>query len=174
MSDNASVVNPTTIETLARYLDEEGLQYDLHLDDERIVLGIDGIPVVLRYRHDAATLLITVPNVARAPQEGLGAPSADALNTFLRYLMDLNYKLLIGRFGWDHRDGEVIFEIAILCTDAPITHDQFMANLILAVTTVEKRYPQLQYALWSGLPLDGVLATEDDSSAPRYPGLGRA
>lgn len=164
----------TTVETLARYLDENGLQYELQKDDERILLGIDAVPVIVRYRSEAAVLLITVPNVARAPQEGHGAPTPDALNIFLRYLMDTNYKLMVGRFGWDHRDGEVIFEIAVLCTDAPITRDQFMANLVLSVQTVQKRYQQLQRALWSGLSLEQLLLGDEEIRGPLLPGTGRA
>src|SRR5437763_1085348 len=100
-SHNADMANHTTVETLARYLDENGLQYELQLEDERILLGVDGVPLIVRYRADAAVLMITVPNVLRAPQEGHGAPSPESLNTFLRYLMDANYKLMVGRFGWD-------------------------------------------------------------------------
>lgn len=168
------MANGTTVETLARYLDENNLQYELQMDDERILLGIDGVPVIVRYRSEAAVLLITVPNVVRAPQEGHGAPGPEALSTFLRYLMDTNYKLMVGRFGWDHRDGEVIFEVAILCTDAPVTRDQFMANLVLAVQTVEKRYQQLQRALWSGLSLEQLLQGDDEVRGPILPQTGRA
>lgn len=168
------MASPTTVETLARYLDENGLEYELQQDEERILLGIDGVPLIVRYRSEAAVLLITVPNVLRAPEQGHGAPNPDALNIFLRYLMDINYKLMVGRFGWDHRDGEVIFEIAILCTDAPITRDQFMANLILAVQTVEKRYQQLQRALWSGFSLEQLIQSEEEPHGPMLPGTGRA
>ncbi|HZT96604.1 MAG TPA: YbjN domain-containing protein [Chloroflexota bacterium] len=168
------MTNETTVETLARYLDENNLQYELQLEEERILLGIDGVPVIVRYRAEAAVLLITVPNILRAPQEGHGAPGQQALDTFLRYLMDANYKLMVGRFGWDHRDGELIFEIAILCTDAAVTRDQFMANLILAVQTVEKRYPQLQRALWSGMSLEQLVAGDEEPHGPRLPGTGHA
>jgi hypothetical protein len=168
------MASSTTVETLARYLDENNLQYELQADDERILLGIDGVPVIVRYRVEAAVLLITVPNVVRAPQEGHGAPSPQALNIFLQYLMDTNYKLMVGRFGWDHRDGEVIFEIAILCTDAPVTRDQFMANLVLAVQTVEKRYQHLQRALWAGLTLEQLIQSEEEVRGPMLPGTGRA
>lgn len=168
------MTNSTTIQTIADYLDQEGLQYDLQLEDERLMLAIDGIPIIVRYRAEPAVLLITVPNVARAPEWGMGAPGPEALHTFLRYLMDLNYKLMVGRFGWDHRDGEVIFEIAVLCADAPVTRDQFMANIALAVTTVERRYPQLQRALWSGMTLEQLVSGEDEFHGPRYPVTGRA
>lgn len=168
------MANDISVETLARYLDENNLQYELQSDEERILLGIDGVPAIVRYRSEAAVLLITVPNVVRAPLEGHGAPSPEALNVFLQYLMDTNYKLMVGRFGWDHRDGEVIFEIAILCTDALVTRDQFMANLILAVQTVEKRYPQLQRALWAGMSLAQLMQGEDEGHGPMLPGTGRA
>lgn len=166
--------SPTTIETLAGYLDENNLRYELQTDDERILVGIDGVPLMVRYRADAAVLLITAPNVLRAPEDGHGAPSPEALSIFLKYLMDTNYKLMVGRFGWDHRDGELIFEIAILCSDAPVTRDQFMSNLVLAVQTVEKKYPQLQKALWSGLSLEQLLQSEDESRGPLLPGTGHA
>jgi len=166
--------SPTTVETLARYLDENNLQYELQLEEERILLGIDGVPVIVRYRSEAAVLLITVPNVLRAPQEGHGAPTPEALTIFLKYLMDTNYKMMVGRFGWDHRDGELIFEIAILCTDVPVTRDQFMANLVLAVQTVEKRYHQLQRALWAGLSLEQLFHSENEVQGPMIPGTGRA
>jgi len=112
--------------------------------------------------------------VLRAPEEGHGSPSQEALTIFLKYLMDTNYKLMVGRFGWDHRDGELIFEIAVLCADAPVTRDQFMGNLVLAVQTVEKRYQQLQRALWSGLSLEQLLHSEDEVRGPMLPGTGRA
>jgi Putative bacterial sensory transduction regulator len=168
------MTNPTSVETLAKYLDENNLQYELQAGEERLLLGIDGVPVIVRYRGEAAVLLITVPNVLRAPREGHGAPPSQALDTFLQYLMDTNYKLMVGRFGWDHRDGEVIFEIAILCTDAVVTRDQFMANLVLAVQTVEKRYQQLQRALWAGLSLEQLIQGEDEAHGPMLPGTGRA
>jgi Putative bacterial sensory transduction regulator len=168
------MANHTTVETLARFLDENSLQYELFLDEERIMLWIDGVPVIVRYRTEAAVLLITVPNVLRAPQDGHGAPGPEALDTFLRYLMDINYKLMVGRFGWDHRDGELIFEIAILCTDVDVSRDQFMANLVLAVQTVEKRYPHLQRALWAGLSLEQLLTAEEDPKLPTLPSTGHA
>src|SRR5579884_1067629 len=138
------------------------------------MLGVDSIPVIVHYHQEVAALLITVPNIMHAPEEGLGAPGPEALGTFLQYLMDLNYKLMVGRFGWDHRDGEVIFEVAILCADAPVTREQFMANLVLAVQTVEKRYQQLQRALWSGLSLEQLLQGEEELRGPMIPGTGRA
>jgi hypothetical protein len=164
--------NSTSVTVLAGFLDESGIAYELDEDDERILLALDGVPVIVRYRRGAETLLITVPNILKAPQEGLGAPTPELLNNFLRYVMDVNYKLLVGRFGWDHRDGELIFEVSILCHDVAVSRDQFMANLLLAVQTIQKRQQQLERALWAGLSVEQLVEVDEDGHTLFMTGTG--
>lgn len=63
--------------------------------------------VQLVYSDDSDTIYVFVERYFVA------APDAPTTNAVLRHLMELNWQLLVGKFEWDPRDGEVRLSMTI-------------------------------------------------------------
>lgn len=65
-------------------------------------------------------------------------PHASSTPTLLRRLMELNWSVLVGKFEWNPRDGEVRLS-AVLNTDSNFDRRAFR-SIVLALDTIGARY----------------------------------
>ncbi len=69
-------------------------------------------------------------------------------NAVLQRLMELNWKLLIGKYEWDKTDGEVRLSYTF-STENGLGYEAFAACFQLLVLTADRDYPQLMALMWA-------------------------
>jgi Putative bacterial sensory transduction regulator len=84
------------------------------------------------YSEPSATIYFYVERFLSLP------PEAPATNATLRRLMELNWELLVGKFEWNPRTGEVRLS-AVLDTDSNFDRRAFR-SIVRALDTVTTRY----------------------------------
>ena len=150
-----------TVELIDKYLNKHGWSKHMSKDEagekEGLVLtgwgGISGSHVVaIDPMSEKGALSFMVPKILNAPRDGT---PADRLTGLLMALGKLNYKMIIGKFGYDPTDGEVMFQIALPIDENDLTYEQFEHCLQVLVSTIEVESPVLK-----GI-VDGSMSVED-------------
>lgn len=104
------------------------------LGDSQHIMVID--PIV-----EKNVLVFHVPKVLSAPLDGT---SPEHLRELLVALGKINYQILVGKFGYDPRDGEVRFTVVVPTDNISLTYEQFEHCMRVITTTVERYGPTLQ------------------------------
>lgn len=102
--------------------------------EEGFTLTID--PVVERNY-----LSFRVPKILTAP---LDTTPIWRINDLMVAMSFINYRIILGKFAYDARDGEVCFSIDIPIDENIVTYEQFKHCLDVAVKTVEEYAPKLR------------------------------
>lgn len=71
----------------------------------------------------------------------------DILKELLVALGCLNFRMILGKFSYDPRDGEVRFSVDVAIDDNTITYEQFHHCLRVVVAMVEEHVPNLKAIL---------------------------
>lgn len=141
---------PVTVRTLEGYLRrfgwnryqtkrEEGEREGLILTSwggvsGEYILSIDPI-------EEKQVLIFHVPRILSAPLDG--TPS-NCLLELLIALGRINYEIILGKFSYDPRDGEVRFSLTLPTDRSNFTYEQFKHCMEVIVRTVEIHRPLLQ------------------------------
>ncbi|MGB9723381.1 MAG: YbjN domain-containing protein [Chloroflexia bacterium] len=104
------------------------------LGDSQHMMVID--PIV-----EKNVLVFHVPKVLSAP---LDTTPSDCLRELLVALGNINYQILVGKFGYDPRDGEVRFTVVVPTDNINLTYEQFEHCMRVITMTVERYGPSLQ------------------------------
>jgi hypothetical protein len=88
--------------------------------------------VNLVYSDDSDTIYLYIERYF------LASPDAASTNAVLRHLMELNWQLLVGKFEWDPRDGEVRLSMTIN-TDSNFDRRTFR-SIVRAIGPLADRY----------------------------------
>ncbi|MCS6923532.1 MAG: YbjN domain-containing protein, partial [Fimbriimonadales bacterium] len=83
----------------------------------------------------------------------------------------INYRIILGKFAYDPRDGEVRFSVDVPIDENTFTYAQFFHSMGVVIKTVEQYTPKLR-AIWSG-QLTAQQFIEEDIG-PELDQLGRA
>lgn len=84
--------------------------------------------------EEKRVLSFHVPRVLSAPQDGT---SSKCLLELLMALGQINYQIILGKFAYDPRDGEVRFSITVPTDENTLTYEQFQHCMRVLVATVE-------------------------------------
>lgn len=136
-----------TLELLKAYLEKAGMQG--YQKEEKIYTGWQSKPgqgyvIVIRVHSDKNMVSFVVPDVLTVPP--LLYPP-ERLREFLMALLFLDFELMLGKFSYDPRDGEVRFEIFVPVDEATLTFDQFTHCIKVMLATVEAEVPKLKAML---------------------------
>lgn len=114
--------------TLCEYLDEEGLTYDVSREGDRIYVPFPGCMVIVHVCEEGEGIVFYAPNVFNLEETEY---REDCLN----FMGHHNYRVKIGAFGHDVRDGEVNVSDFYPVEDGGITRRQFvrMVHMVAAV-----------------------------------------
>lgn len=91
--------------------------------------------------EEKQVLMFHVPKVLSAPQR---STSDKALLELLTALGQINYQIILGKFSYDPRDGEVRFSITLPTDDNTVTYQQFQHCMGVLITAVERYRPTLE------------------------------
>lgn len=72
----------------------------------------------------------------------------------------INYRIILGKFAYDPRDGEVRFSVDIPIDENTVTYEQFEHCLGVAVKTVDEYAPKLRAIVKGQKTADEFIADE--------------
>ena len=94
---------------------------------------------------EKACLSFRVPEIVQAPMED----GPERLGDLTLAIGFINYRIIIGKFAYDPRDGEVRFSVDVPIDENTFTYAQFVHTMGVVIKTTEQYAPQLR-AIWSG------------------------
>lgn len=86
-------------------------------------------------------LIIRLENLFHLPRNHL------RFTAMLAELMAENYRLTVGKFTWDARDGEVGVEHAIVAARG-LAYEDFIDVMVRLLLTADRKYPELMRSMW--------------------------
>lgn len=147
--------NGKLLELLASYMDRLGYRY-LRVEEPGQREGIivtaftfvnEGfsIQVFIDPVVEKGCLLMKAPRLFQARMAG----NPERLTELLKAIGYINYSIILGKFCYDPRDGEVSFEVNIAIDDIVVSFRQFEHCLIVLCGEIQDKLPKLK-AIWDG------------------------
>jgi hypothetical protein len=144
----------TTLELLSRYMDRLGYKHATvtePLEQEGVIIAgfrfVDKdlqVTVQIDPIVEKGCLLFNVPRIFHAP---VGTTSPDRLLELLKAIGYFNYSIILGKFCYDPRDGEVSFGVNIAIDDSVVPFAQFKHCLDVVLSELEDKVPKLRAIL---------------------------
>ena len=141
-----------TLELMKQYLERFGWHRYKAVDEPMEKEGIihtgwrsspeaKGFNLVIDPMVEKNCLAFRVPKVLVAP---LDETPAERLKDLLVAMGFINYRIILGKFAYDPRDGEVRFSVDIPIDENTVTYEQFQHCLGVTVKMVEDYAPKLK------------------------------
>lgn len=145
-----------TLKMLTDYLERFGWSryqaVDEPFEQEGIIYtGWHNVPDGPSYRLtidpmvERGCLVFRVPNLLEAPQD----ENPERLADLTKVIGYINYRIILGKFAYDPRDGEVRFSVDVPIDENTFTYAQFLHVMRVVIETTEIYAPRLQ-AIWAG------------------------
>ena len=141
---------PPMRQLIASYLDKMGYVYTTDETEER-----SEISLTMRGENNQYDLRIFIDDDRKIAymcvNRFLICPTSHPrLPQILQRLMELNWKLLVGKYEWDKNDGEVRLSYTF-STENSVGYEAFVACFQVLVMTADSDYPELMSLMWGGL-----------------------
>ncbi|MBN1484691.1 MAG: YbjN domain-containing protein [Chloroflexia bacterium] len=154
------------LETLSQYLERFGWKHYQTADEPAEQEGLirtgwrasegQTYRMVIDPMVEKNCLSFRVIQVAMAPWDS--TPS-DRLNGLLTLLNWVNYRIILGKFGYDASDGEVRFSIDVPIDENDFSYAQFEHTLHVIINSMREWDPQVQAVLCGETPVQDVLVS---------------
>jgi len=141
-----------TLELLRQYLERFGWSKYKAVDEPMEKEGIlhtgwrsspeaEGFNLAIDPMVEKNCLSFRVPKILVAPPK---ETPAERLKDLLLAMGFINYRIILGKFAYDPRDGEVRFSVDIPIDENTVTYEQFQHCLGVTVKMVEEYAPKLK------------------------------
>jgi hypothetical protein len=127
-------------------------RWNYRMTDELLFTIFEDVPMVFLADEDRNILMLFSQVV---PEEGSARPEASASTQ--TYLLAANYRLALGTFSRDHRDGEIRYENSQLVI-GPLSDEQVQIMIAAATGAVERHGPVIVNLLAGRMNLNQALA----------------
>ncbi len=145
-----------TLKMLTEYLEQFGWSRYQAVDEPFEKEGIiytgwhssaeeEGYKMTIDPMVEKGCLSFRVPKLLMAPLEE-NPERLDDLTLAIGYI---NYRIILGKFAYDPRDGEVRFSVDVPIDENTFTFAQFVHTMGVVIKTVERYAPKLQ-DIWRG------------------------
>ncbi len=141
----------TTIELLSSYMTRLGYRHmclpEIGEREGMIVSGFSfgpqgfSVTVCIDVIAEKGALLMKVPRIFHAPLE---SGSEHRVFELLKAIGYINYSIILGKFCYDPRDGEVSFAVNMAIDDAVLTFAQFKHSLEVLLGELQEKVPKLR------------------------------
>ena len=81
-----------------------------------------------------------------------------------RYLAGANYKVMIGHFDLDFRDGEVRFKVSTILRGSMLSKEMVKQMIGISMKTMDKFFPGMMACEFGDIPADDALAALENTS----------
>lgn len=146
------MASPVTVELMRSYLERFGWSRYEVVDEPYEAEGllrtgwrshpeVEGFTLVIDPMVERQCLSFRVLEILSAPAETTNPKAHAHLMTALAFL---NYSLILGKFAYDPRDGEIRFSVDLPIDANTLTYEQFVHCLRVVIMSVERYTPLLE------------------------------
>ncbi len=141
-----------TVSLLCRYLEQYGWHHYKAVEEpgerEGLIItgwrsspGAEGYLLTIDPMVEKGCLAFHVPKVLEAPRD---KTHRDRLADLLMAIVFINYLIILVKFSYDPRDGEVRFSVTMPIDEGDLTYEQFRHCVRVMTNTVEEYAPKLR------------------------------
>jgi len=145
-------MNEVTLKMLTEYLERFGWSryqaVEEPFEKEGIIYtGWSSGPDAPSYRMtidpmvEKACLAFRTPQIVVAPMD---STLPDRLRDLLLAIGFINYRIILGKFAYDPRDGEIRFSVDVPIDENTFTYKQFVHTMEVVIKSVEEYAPKLR------------------------------
>lgn len=140
-----------TAGVIASYLDKMGYVYEISTAD-----NVPEMSLTMRGENNQYDMRIFIDDERKVVyvcvNRLLYCPVSQPRHALMmQRLMELNWKLLVGKYEWDKADGEVRLSYTF-STENGLGYEAFTACFQALVMTADQHYPELMKLMWSSPP----------------------
>ena len=149
-----AVEEGVTAGVVASYLDNMGYVYEINTAS-----NVPELSLTIRGENNQYDIRIFIDDERKVVyvcvNRFLYCPTSHPRHSpVMQRLMELNWKLLIGKYEWDKNDGEVRLSYTF-STENGVGYDAFETCFQVLIMTADQHYPELMKLMWGG-PQEGV------------------
>jgi hypothetical protein len=153
------VFQSVRLATIEAIFQRHNWRYQL-LEDHLFTVFND-VPMFFSVEEDREIVMMQVPLVPGKGMEGYTPAQSGAERDAAMYLMSVNYRLALGAYTRDHRDGEIRYEVNLPMVGSILSDQQIEHIILVAGTTVTIHGPIINSILTGALPLQQALSGLD-------------
>lgn len=157
-----------SLETLKELFDANDVKYFVAPDHPALLAGFRGFngtyQILTVLELDGAFLQFRTMGWPHCPSDH------PALTEVLKAISDENYSRRMVKFGWDHRDGELVASADVWIEDGILTKAQFSRMLSVFLPVIDMAYARITKTLETGT--DPGAMNIEDMLPSRQPGGG--
>jgi hypothetical protein len=147
---------PITLADLEEAFKRHDWRYEIV--ENHLLTGFNGVPMIFSVEEEREVLLLQVPLVPGKGMAGYRPVQPEAERDACMYLMSVNYRLILGSYTRDHRDGEVRYEISVPLVGSFLSDEQLEHAILVAGSTVTLHAPVINALLTRQITLQQALA----------------
>ena len=144
-----------TLDTVEDIFSRQHWHYEIV--QEHILTNFDGVALLISVDEEREIVLLQAPILPGADMPGSISARPDAEMNACIYLLSANYRLALGAFTRDYRDGEIRFEVNLLTLGSLLSDEQMYSAILIAVAAVTHHAPVIFALLTSSMPLRQAL-----------------
>jgi hypothetical protein len=149
-----------TLETVEQIFYRNGWRYEVI--ENHLITGFEDVPMILAVDERREILLLLVPLVPGRGMAGYRPARPEAERDVALYIGSVNYRLALGAFTRDHRDGEIRYEVSVPVTGGALSDELLKQVITIAVAAVTQRAPTIVALREGRITLARALAQLDE------------
>lgn len=149
-----------TLDTVEQIFSRNGWNYEVI--ENHLITGFDDVPMILAVDERREILLLLVPLVPGRGMAGYRPARPEAERDVAIYMGSVNYRLALGAFTRDHRDGEIRYEVSVPVTGSALSDELLKQVITITVAAVTQRAPTIVALREGRITLPRALAQLDE------------
>lgn len=153
------VFQSVTLANIAAIFDRHNWHY--RIVDNHLMTAFNDVLMFFGVEEEREIVMLQSPLVPGKGMEGYVPVQSSAERDVAIYLMAVNYRLALGAYTRDHRDGEIRYEISVPLVGSILSDEQIEHMILVTGTTVTVHAPIINSILTGATPLQEALNALD-------------
>ncbi|HEV2236186.1 MAG TPA: hypothetical protein VGR57_05940 [Ktedonobacterales bacterium] len=153
------VFQSVTLANITAIFDRHNWKY--RVVDNHLMTAFNDVLMFLGVEEEREIVMLQSPIVPGKGMQGYVPSQPAAERDVAIYLMAVNYRLALGAYTRDHRDGEIRYEISVPLVGSILSDEQIEHMILVTGTTVTVHAPIINAILTGATPLQEALNALD-------------
>jgi hypothetical protein len=153
------VFQSVTLANITAIFDRHNWKY--RVVDNHLMTAFNDVLMFFGVEEEREIVMLQSPIVPGKGMQGFVPAQPAAERDVAVYLMAVNYRLALGAYTRDHRDGEIRYEISVPLVGSILSDEQIEHMVLVTGTTVTVHAPIINSILTGATPLQEALNALD-------------
>jgi Putative bacterial sensory transduction regulator len=146
---------PLTLNTIEQIFQRQSWRYEIA--ENSLVTVFESVPMLISVDERREIFLLEVPLVPGRGMTGYRPARPESERDVGLFIASVNYRLALGAFTRDHRDGEIRYEVSVPVAGGVLSDEQVQQVISVAVAAVTARGPTIVALLTGRITLQRAL-----------------